>query len=587
MADETQELEPLFPALPDDLSLCSDEELTEYERTHLESIQKIRDKDEDFLGDPELRPASKILAELKAGIESLRAVQAVMKERAEAEGNFDEALAEMTEGVQALSAEATDPPEDEEESKDEEEKDEAAATAEALAAEEEEEKTPDEPEAEAETPDEEPSKELVASAPKPVRRRGHATTRHEPMVMRPRDEQGARLLAVMEYGGVRGGKPLDRKGMIEMLDDAIVRTEGMTTRSVLASARPSFQSHEYMNRDASHSAEVISRIKQQIREFPQEEVVASGGRCVPFTPRYDLPFIATDDTPVWDSLATTGADRGGITFPTPLGISDAAGGITVVTAAQDEAGGASGTKTCVVVDCDEFQEAETVAIAGCVEHGNFGARSWPERVDNLSDLLRVAHAQSLETYLLTQIKAGSTALADEAKYGAVSTLLQGIVKGAAFMRNRNRMARDAALNSLIPAWVIDLMVVDVNHVAFNRFVAQAQMEAQLRAFNVNPVFYIDSADDGNMLYGAETTDLQEFKTTVEWGLYPPATWLGLDGGRLDLGIVRDSVLNATNDFQLFFETWNGIAKIGIESLWITSTVCPSGATAPAGTLITC
>lgn len=586
MPDQPEPLEPLFKALPEDLGSCTDEELATYERDHLEAIQKIRDKDAEFLGDPELRPATAILTELKAGIEALKAVQAVMAERREHEQNFDAEVEGMTAEVLAESDEGDEPsPDDDEDEKDE--KDEADETYSLADGEE-----PKADEAdEAEKAEEPEPVEVVASTARPVRRRALSTaasSRHEPVTMRPAGNGLAQLNAVMEYGGVRGGRPLDREQMIGLLDDAIVRTEGMTTRSVLASARVAWPSEELMGRDSSMNHQIIQGIKRQIDGRTMDEYVASGGRCVPFTPRYDLPFIATDDTPVWDSLPTTGADRGGITFPTPLGISDAADGISVITAAQDEAGGASGTKTCVVVACDEFQDAETVAIAGCVEHGNFGARSWPERVDNLSDLLRVAHAQALETYLLTQIKDGSDQLADEAKYGATSTLLQGMIKAGAFMRQRNRMNRDAPLNTLIPSTVIDMLVVDVNHVAFNRFVAQAAIENQLRGFNLNPVFYIDSAADGNMNYGAEAGgNLQEFKTTVEWAIYPPATWLGLDGGRLDLGLVRDSVLNATNDFQLFFETWNGIGKIGIESLWVTSTVCPSGATAPAGSLITC
>jgi hypothetical protein len=35
------------------------------------------------------------------------------------------------------------------------------------------------------------------------------------------------------------------------------------------------------------------------------------------------------------------------------------------------------------------------------------------------------------------------------------------------------------------------------------------------------------------------------------------------------------------------ETFEGACMVGIESLKITSTVCPSGAYAPPGTLITC
>lgn len=35
------------------------------------------------------------------------------------------------------------------------------------------------------------------------------------------------------------------------------------------------------------------------------------------------------------------------------------------------------------------------------------------------------------------------------------------------------------------------------------------------------------------------------------------TWIYLDGGVLDLGLVRDSQLNSGNDFQIFGETFGG------------------------------
>jgi hypothetical protein len=62
---------------------------------------------------------------------------------------------------------------------------------------------------------------------------------------------------------------------------------------------------------------------------------------------------------------------------------------------------------------------------------------------------------------------------------------------------------------------------------------------------------------------------------VQWFLFPPGSWLFLDGGELDLGIVRDSTLSATNDFESFAETWEAAAFVGSESLAVTSTVCPS------------
>ena len=66
---------------------------------------------------------------------------------------------------------------------------------------------------------------------------------------------------------------------------------------------------------------------------------------------------------------------------------------------------------------------------------------------------------------------------------------------------------------------------------------------------------------------------------MQWALFPEGSFLFLDGGVLELGIVRDSVLNAENQFQIFGESFENVAFVGIESLWITTTVCPSGTVA--------
>ena len=57
---------------------------------------------------------------------------------------------------------------------------------------------------------------------------------------------------------------------------------------------------------------------------------------------------------------------------------------------------------------------------------------------------------------------------------------------------------------------------------------------------------------------------------VAWTLYPQGTFLAMDGGTLDLGIIRDSVLNSTNDFQIFAETFENVSTS--LPVWTTSTV---------------
>ena len=57
-------------------------------------------------------------------------------------------------------------------------------------------------------------------------------------------------------------------------------------------------------------------------------------------------------------------------------------------------------------------------------------------------------------------------------------------------------------------------------------------------------------------------------------------WLFLDGGELDLGVVRDSALNAKNRYETFFETFEGLHFRGAEKpLTITSTMDPNGSAA--------
>jgi hypothetical protein len=62
-------------------------------------------------------------------------------------------------------------------------------------------------------------------------------------------------------------------------------------------------------------------------------------------------------------------------------------------------------------------------------------------------------------------------------------------------------------------------------------------------------------------------------------MFPEGSFLYLDGGTLELGLVRDSVLNKTNDFQIFGESFEDVAFVGVESLSVVSTLCDSGTVA--------
>jgi hypothetical protein len=83
------------------------------------------------------------------------------------------------------------------------------------------------------------------------------------------------------------------------------------------------------------------------------------------------------------------------------------------------------------------------------------------------------------------------------------------------------------------------------------------------------------------VYGAQSGSaaLNEFQDTFTWYIFAEGTFLFLDGGTLDLGIIRDSSLVGTNDYKMFVETFEGIAKVGVESLVVTSTISVNGVAA--------
>jgi hypothetical protein len=73
--------------------------------------------------------------------------------------------------------------------------------------------------------------------------------------------------------------------------------------------------------------------------------------------------------------------------------------------------------------------------------------------------------------------------------------------------------------------------------------------------------------------------MNEFTDTFIWYLFAEGTFLFLDGGTLDLGIIRDSTLVGTNDYKMFVETFEGVAKVGVESLKVVSTINVNGVAA--------
>jgi hypothetical protein len=73
--------------------------------------------------------------------------------------------------------------------------------------------------------------------------------------------------------------------------------------------------------------------------------------------------------------------------------------------------------------------------------------------------------------------------------------------------------------------------------------------------------------------------LTAWPAKVVFPLFPEGSFQFLDGGELNLGVVRDSTLNSTNDYETFIETFENVAFRGVESDWVIATLAPTGASA--------
>jgi hypothetical protein len=317
-----------------------------------------------------------------------------------------------------------------------------------------------------------------------------------------------------------------------------------------------------------------------------DAVVASGGWCAPSAVDYSLVLEAQASRPVRDALPDFGADRGGVRLPVSPTLSsidttgaDAAVGQHTNTEDINEA-----TKPVQVIDCPEFAEFRAYAVTKRLRFGNLGQRAFPENVAQWSGLAQAAHARLAETLLLDAIKndAGTTQVTDGQTFGAARDILESVIRAAAARRSSERTG-DVRLRWLGPAWIIDLMQADLIRSGEGRtdlVTARSEIIQMLSDAGVTPTFYVDSPSTGtSQLLPRQTNGgtLAAWPCQIQWALFAEGHFGFLDGGTLDLGVIRDSTLNSTNDFETFAETFEGIvARRGPEALWVTQNVVADG-----------
>lgn len=420
-----------------------------------------------------------------------------------------------------------------------------------------------------------------------------ALSRLVPDGVAPRTDEvqsGAVLTASNAVPGASEGTVLDRTA----LATAIAKkrhgmnnaSAGSYERIVLATGQSDLPNK--VTGGAEENFSVFETVRKQWAESRKQEtaLVASGGNCAPLQPSYEFFRLAQPLNPVESALPTVEAPRGGIRFITPPDWRDAFDGVRVTTEAEDAAGyipdGYTEPKPCVHVTCPPVEECRVDAVSQCVTFGNLNYRVFPEQVEAFLADLAVAFTQTKEVFYLDAIDGASTAVTATPAYGATRGTTQTILAAAANYRRRQHMPIDSVLTLMLPSWMVEFIKVDLvnDHMLGLNFLTagEAEVNAWLASANLDVAWYYDSATGAGQAFsdvqGAGA--INPFPTSVVGYLFAPGTFVRLDGGTLDVGIVRDSILNGTNDLQIFSEQWVQVCQVGLESLRLEITLCPDG-----------
>jgi hypothetical protein len=335
----------------------------------------------------------------------------------------------------------------------------------------------------------------------------------------------------------------------------------------------------------------------------EQAIVAAGGLCLPPEVRYDINVLGVTDRPVHQALNTFRTERGILQYRAPFDALAMTSGLGIWTQANDQAvvipppdPDTNPYKSCFVVSCPGVLEASIYSTYMCLEFPNMTARFDTEWVRATTQAAQIAWSRYTENNLLSRLFSASKILKGMGPaVSAIADLLATYDRVIAYYRNRHRLNSRVMLRTIMPQWVINLLQTDLAR----RFtmaspgdlfaIAQAELERWFSTRGVNVTWHLDGlagATVSGVVVAQQFYDdsvagavVPQYPANVDSLLFVEGDWLLLDGGTLDLGLVRDSELNKRNRYQTFIETFEGVAFTGKESLRLVLPLRPDGSAA--------
>lgn len=370
------------------------------------------------------------------------------------------------------------------------------------------------------------------------------------------------ITAAADVPGFAGGASIDTIGMAKAMH-AKARTLSNGSGFVPV-ATVNLPIKHKVGADMAQNLDVIA-------EATAPEALTAAGWCAPSQNLYTLFGVDSGDGLL--DLPTVQVTRGGLNVPSFIGIGEASDALWSWT---EEDPGTEATKPCLYIPCPEFTDYRLEAAGLCLTNGNLTDRAFPELTSRFIALAINAHLHRLSGLMIADISGSATGVTMGAvDSSAAGSILHAIDLQVADYRSQYRMSVNSVLEAVFPLWAKELIRADfaLRAGVLLTNVTDAMIDEHFRARKVRAQF----VHDYQPLYSAAAKTA--FPTTMDFLLYPAGGYIKGDGGTIDLGVVRDSVLNATNDYTAAWtEQLYLVAQVGPAAREVTVNYAVDGVT---------
>jgi hypothetical protein len=233
------------------------------------------------------------------------------------------------------------------------------------------------------------------------------------------------------------------------------------------------------------------------------------------------------------------------------------------------------------VQCPTWIPTQVDAVVRRVRFANFQAMYLPTLIAGWLETLLAAHAKVAETKILHDLDALSMAVTSAAELSSTRDLLDVTSKVTEQYEMTYRLPDSTRWLMVAPGWLGPYLATDISRQAVAEpYDTLAVGDGEIsRWFNARADVDVVESPERQPLAALTAGAVPAWPSTVTVNLVPAGSTVFVDGGILDLGVIRDSTLVSANKAELFAETIEAVAALGLQPIKLTATLCPSGSVA--------